>query len=353
MYTGPVPEFRKDPLLGRWVIVARERGERPSSMRGEPPPTGAPDLADNPFAPGNERYTPGEVYSLRSDGSAPNTPGWQVRVVPNRYPALRVEGDLSPQSYGIYDRMNGVGAHEVVIETPDPALGFADFSLEQIRQVLTAYRLRIEDLYRDIRLAHVLVFKNHGHSAGATQRHSHSQITATPMVPLRLREELLCCLEHWRLKRRSLFMDILQEELRMEERLVFQNDHVVAFCPYAGYSPFEVMVLPRKQGADFRRITPEQQAALAEALKAVLLKWRGALGDGAWNFLLHTGPNPASQAGALEDYPGYESYYNWHVEMFPRLTTTAGFEWGTGMHINPVPPEDAAAALRDVGVELR
>ncbi|MCC7478878.1 galactose-1-phosphate uridylyltransferase [bacterium] len=346
-----MPEFRKDPLLGRWVIVARERGERPASLRFENSEEPlAP--ADDPFSEGNERFTPSEVYALRSAGSVPNGPGWQLRVVPNRYPALRVEGELDPASYGLYDRMNGVGAHEVVIETPDSKLAFADFSLSQISRVLEAYRQRIDDLYRDIRLAHVLVFKNHGREAGATQQYSHSQIIATPMLPLRLREELNSCLQHWRLKRRSLFMDILSEELRMRERLVFENEHVVAFCPYAGYSPFEVMLIPRVQSADFRKASPAQLEAVAEALKTVLAMWRSALGDGAWNFMLHTAPNAASLAAPEEEFPGYESFFCWHLEMFPRLTTSAGFEWGTGMHINPVPPEEAAAALRAAEVAV-
>lgn len=345
-----MPEFRRDPLLNRWVIVARERGERPSGLQPESANGHPYDPAQDPFAPGNERYTPGEVYSLRPEGGAANGPGWQVRVVPNRYPALRIEGDLDPRGYGIYDRMNGVGAHEVVVETPLAPLSLADMPALEIGYVLQAWRQRIEDLYRDRRLAHVLVFKNHGAAAGATQMHSHSQIVATPMIPLRLREELTACHEHWRQKRRSLFMDILDEELRMGERLVYENAHFVAFCPFACYSPFELMLLPRRPSADYRRCSPEELADLADALRVCLLKWRGALGDCAWNLMLHTAPNEQSLAGVSEDFPLLEAYFQWHIEMFPRLTTTAGFEWGTGMHINPVPPEEAAAALRAIEV---
>jgi UDPglucose--hexose-1-phosphate uridylyltransferase len=348
-----MPELRRDPLLDRWVIIAAERGSRPAAFDVEPLSETAIPLDQDPFAEGNEEFTPGEVFAIRPDGSSANGPGWTVRVVPNMYPALRIEGALDPRGYGVYDRMNGVGAHEVVIDCPRCDQQLADLPLSHMTDVFYAYRQRVEDLSRDKRFAYVLVFKNHGRPAGATQAHSHSQIVATPIVPRRVTDQLRQLNRHWKEKRRSLFQDILDQETRQGERVVFENEHMLAFCPFASSFPFEICILPKRICSDFRRASMEELRAAAEALKVCLHKWRGALGNISYNYLIHTEPNDSQASEVKDDFPMLDAFFCWHIEMFPRTSKPAGFEWGTGFYINVVPPEEAAEVLRGIEVDPR
>jgi len=347
-----MPELRKDPVLNRWVIISTERVNRPTDFKPEYDHYAGFDPSTDPFAGGNEHLTPPEIFALRPPDSPPNSPNWSVRVIPNKYPALRIEGDLDPRGYGLYDRMNGVGAHEVIISSPDPYLQFRDLQLAHMIDVFSVFRLRMEDLSRDKRFAYVMVFKNHGQSAGASLRHSHSQIIATPIVPKRVMEELSGAHAHWRLKRRSIFQDILDQELMMQERIVYENDTMVALCPFAPSFPFEIHIYPRRLCSDFRRIQPEELRGLSEAVKTCLHKWYRSLGETPYNFLIHTAPNDTEISAIDEEYPYLDAYFCWHIEMFPRLIRTAGFEWGTGYYINPIPPEEAAGHLRGIEVQI-
>jgi len=345
-------ELRKDPVLGRWVIIAPDRAGRPDEFATDYDHFAGFDPQHDPFREGQEHLTPPEVYALRPVGSEPNSPGWKIRVIPNKYPALGIEGDLNPRGYGLYDRMNGVGAHEVVIESPDPYLLFWDMSLTHLVDVFNTFKVRVEDLSRDKRFAYVLPFKNHGPAAGASLRHSHSQIIATPIVPKRVLEEIQGAQDHWNVKRRSIFVDIVDQELMTQERIVFQNDHMMAYCPFASTSPFEIHILPKRQVSDFRRAGTEEIRALAEAVKVCLRKWLGAIGPCQYNFLIHTAPNDTDITGVYHEFPMLDAFYCWHLEMFPRLTKAAGFEWGTGYYINATPPEEAADFLRGIEVSL-
>jgi len=345
-------ELRKDPVLGRWVIISTDRGRRPQDFHADYDHFAGFDPQHDPFREGQEHLTPPEIYAVRAKGSEPNGPGWQVRVIPNKYPALGIEGDLNPRGYGLYDRMNGVGAHEVIIESPDPYMLLSDMPLKHLIEVFSTFRLRVEDLSRDSRFAYVLVFKNHGRDAGASLRHSHSQIIATPIVPKRVLEEMYGAQEHWKNKRRSIFVDIVDQELMMQERIVYQNEEMLAICPYASSSPFEIHILPKRQRSDFRKASAEELSALAETVQVCLRKWRGALGPMQYNFLIHTAPNDTELSGVRQYFPMLDAYYCWHLEMFPRIAQTAGFEWGTGYYINPTPPEDAADFLRGIKVEI-
>jgi UDPglucose--hexose-1-phosphate uridylyltransferase len=228
-----------------------------------------------------------------------------------------------------------------------------EFSLGKLVDILATLRLRMEDLSHDLRFAYVLPFKNHGQAAGASLRHSHSQIIATPVVPGRVLEELQVAQAHWNQKRRSIFVDIMDQELMMRERLVFESEQMLAFCPFASSNPFEVHIYPRRAVASFRGVSMEELRGLARAIKTVLLKWQAALGDVAYNLLIRSVPNNTLLSGIARDFPLLDAYYVWHVEMFPRLSRAAGFEWGTGFYINPTPPEEAAQYLRTLEVELQ
>lgn len=332
-----MPELRKDPITGRWVIIATERGKRPNDYR-RAIATRRTDPSSCPFCPGNEGETPSEIASLRDNSSGPNTPGWKVRAVPNRYPALRIEGELNREGVGVYDKMNGVGAHEVIIETPNHHEDLADLDVHRISEVLSVCQMRVNDLMNDERFRYVLLFKNQGESAGASLEHAHTQLIATPVVPKRVLEELEGARYYYNHRERCIFCDIVRQEISDGERVVDQTPRFVALSPYAGRFPFEVWIMPKKHQAAFRTLDDDQRLEFAGILKRVLLRHRLALGDPAFNYMFHSSPF------GLEKNPEY----HWHLEIIPRLTSIAGFEWGTGFYINPTPPEESAAVLREV-----
>ena len=329
-------ELRKDPVTGRWVIIAGERQLRPNPFRVYATRVEDPDPC--PFCPGSEPLTPREVLTYRAGDPADPASPWTVRVVPNRYPALRIEGEIDKRGEGLYDLMRGIGAHEVVIESPEHGLEPSAYTARQMGDVLHAYRDRMTDLLRDNRFRYVLVFKNHGPAAGATLAHPHSQIIALPVVPARIESELLGAGEYYNYRGRCIYCDILAQELTDGRRLVGQNDDFVAFAPFASRFPFEISILPRRHDAFFWTITKHQVENLAEVLQDVLRRLRLALKDPPYNYIIHTAP------------PGdvHPERYHWQVEVIPKLTEVAGFEWGSGFYINPTPPEEAARHLRDL-----
>ncbi len=340
-----MPELRKDPVIGRWVIIATERGKRPSDY--VTPPLETLDPAKNPFAEGNEHLTPPEIFAFRDPKSKPNGPGWQVRVVPNKFPALRIEGDLDKEGQGIYDKMNAVGAHEVVIETPNANLQLEQQPVEGVARVLETYKTRMLDLLRDARFRYILIFKNVGKEAGATISHPHSQLIATPVTPKRLKEKLLGAMQYFAYKDRSIFEDVLKQELREGQRLVYENAGFVAFCPFASRFPFEITILPRRQTAYYADIHPDETLLLADVLKVSLQKLAKALNQPQYNYLIHTAPSRYAHHGY---WTTIDQDFRWHIEILPRLTLIAGFEVGTGFYINPTPPEEAAKYLRELPV---
>jgi UDPglucose--hexose-1-phosphate uridylyltransferase len=333
-----MPELRKDPIVGRWVIIATERARRPVDFQVT---HDVPRPGVCPFCPGQEGKTPPEILAHRpSDGPGArrDAPGWSLRVFPNKFPALMIEGDLDRAGEGVYDRMNGVGAHEVIVETPDHTKTFASLTEPEIGAVLTAYRDRLVDLRRDMRFKYVMVFKNHGSMAGATLEHTHSQLIALPVVPKTVVEEMDGAHEYFKFKERCVFCDIVRQEKRERTRLVFENDGFVVIEPYAPKFPFETWILPKHHRAAYEQADVEEYALLANAMRVALRKLHLALDNPPYNFMLHTSPFGA------QDNP----YYHWHIEIMPTLGKVAGFEWGSGFYINPTPPEEAARFLREL-----
>jgi len=332
-----MPELRKDPVVGRWVIIAADRNLRPSDFNGVAS-TAVADRPPCPFCFGNEEHTPPEVLAYRAHGSAPNGAGWITRVVPNRFPALRVEGSIDRRGDGIYDRMNGIGAHEVIIESPDHDRELSELDVAQIERVLDAYRDRIVDLQNDLRLRYVLVFKNYGERAGASLEHGHSQLIATPIVPQVVIEELEGSREHFRRKDRCVFCDMIDQERSDGKRLVAENDRFVSFEPFAPRYPFETWVLPKRHVAAFEETESGDANLLAGILKETLGRIRRALNRPHYNFVIHTAPCREPRL----------DHYHWHVEIMPKRAAPAGFEWGSGFYINPTSPEEAAQYLREI-----
>jgi UDPglucose--hexose-1-phosphate uridylyltransferase len=329
-----MPELRRDPIVGRWVIIATERARRPADMQKVREPVAG---ALCPFCPGNESKTPREVYALGRAPSTPeNGPGWKVRVVPNRFPALMIEGDLEREANGIYDRMNGIGAHEVVIETPDHGRDLAALTDAEATEILFAFKARVLDLRNDLRFRYILLFKNQGTAAGATLEHAHSQLIALPITPRQVQEEIDGARRHFDHRERCIFCDILMQERKERTRVILENEEFVVFAPWAPRSPFETWILPKRHESSFEAEPKERLSFCAQALRSTVKRLGAALGNPAYNFIVHTNPlrDPASPS------------YHWHIEVMPALTQVAGFEWGSGFHINPVPPEEAAEFLR-------
>ncbi|MFP4687495.1 MAG: galactose-1-phosphate uridylyltransferase, partial [bacterium] len=293
-----MPEFRKDPIADNWVIIAEERGQRPQDFSGENKlKNDAPEYC--PFGAGNEDMTPPEIYAARPHGARHSE--WQVRVVPNKYPALAIEGKLNREGIGSFDRMSGIGAHEVVIETPEHNLQIPEYSLEQMERVIEAYQSRMLDLRKDRLFRYILVFKNHGEKAGASLAHPHSQIIALSVTPQRVKEQLKGAREHYLRKKRCIFCDILHEEIQRNERIVYADNDFVVWSPFAARFPFEMWILPREHSHDFAAIEPEKRKKFAAILQDVVAKLNEALKCPPFNFIINTSPNP----NATSNRPGY------------------------------------------------
>src|SRR5437899_2547188 len=249
-----MPELRKDPVVGRWVIIATERARRPSDFATDPVRPRAVACA---FCEGREAQTPPELLAGRRPGEEPHGPGWTYRVVPNKFPALRIEGELVPSGEGLFDKMTGVGAHEVVIETPVHATSLAALPVDAVADVLLAFRERVLDLKKDPRFAYVLVFKNHGEAAGASLEHPHSQLIATPIIPIMVSEELAGSAQYYALKERCVWCDLLRQERRDGRRLILESQGFGNVAPFPPRFPFETLMSPSPQLAAIGDSTDE------------------------------------------------------------------------------------------------
>jgi UDPglucose--hexose-1-phosphate uridylyltransferase len=329
-----MPELRKDPITGRWVIISTERRKRPADFRLESVEI-VPDESC-PFCEGHEHMTPHEILAFRN-GSGPNGPGWTLRVVPNQFPVLRVEGTLDREGEGLFDKMTGIGAHEVIIESPHHLDTLATMSDAAVEQVLWAFRERVRDLKNDRRFRYIIIFKNHGAAAGSSLDHSHSQLIALPIVPREVRDEVDGAHAHFESKERCVFCDIVRQETMDRRRVILETADMVAIAPYAPRFPFETWILPRRHQSAYEDAQRHEYASLARMLGDILRRMNRVLQNPPYNLLIHSAPltEPASD------------YYHWHVEVIPKLTKVAGFEWATGFYVNPTSPEEAAKVLRD------
>ncbi|OGS45646.1 MAG: galactose-1-phosphate uridylyltransferase [Elusimicrobia bacterium RIFOXYD2_FULL_34_15] len=329
-----MPELRRDPIIGRWVIITKERGKVKKDFEKIP----EIDTSDGcPFCPGKENLTPPEILSFREPGTKKDEKGWWVRAIPNKFPVLRVEGTLNRRGEGMFDYMDGIGAHEVIIETPNHNADFSDLDNKQAEEVVWAYRDRILDLKKDIRFEYILVFKNHGADAGASLAHPHSQIIAMPTIPVRVKQEIEGGRNYFEYKERCVFCDIIHEETEANTRIVSENEDFICIAPFASRFPFETWILPKVHSSVFEDLPKHEVANLAMMLRDINARMNEILEKPPYNFVIHNAP---CRTGKLP-------YYHWHIEMMPRLTKVAGFEWGTGFYINPTPPEEAAKFLRE------
>jgi len=328
-----MPELRKEPVSGRWVIVATERAARPTDFETNPQIIKSSFC---PFCEGNEDKTPPEILAYRDNGAMPNTGGWRVRVVPNKFPALQAEGENSKCEDGIYDKMNGIGAHEVIIESPRHIQSLTSLDNGNIEEVLSCYRDRLIDLKSDKRFVYGLLFKNVGFSAGASLEHTHSQLIVTPIVPPLVANEIANAKVFYQRTGKCLFCDMIQQEIETDKRVVISTDNFVVFAPFASRFPFETWILPKKHESNFENLQGAEAKELAYVLKSVLAKLEATLDFPPYNYIIHSAPFNVTES----------KHFHWHIEIIPRLTNIAGFEWGTGFYINPTPPEESAELLK-------
>lgn len=332
-------EIRQDQATKRWVVMATERAKRPRDLA----PKEAPEVQeeeyspDCPFCPGNESRTPPEVLAYRDEGGEPNTPGWQVRVVPNAFPALRPEGEVAIRQPHWFTSVTGVGAHEVLVESPRHNADLATMSIEEVSVAVRAVAERFEALQQDRRLSYIACFRNHGRPAGSSLTHPHTQIIATPIAPTNVREEIEEARRHYDDRLHCVYCEVMERERECNERIVFETDSYFVFEPFASRWPFETWIVPKQHSAIFTLGGAADIESLAHALHTTLKALHRGVGDPAYNLVLHEAP--------LRD--SCEDYYHWHIEILPRLATAAGFELGTGIWINTVLPEQSAEYLRE------
>jgi UDPglucose--hexose-1-phosphate uridylyltransferase len=331
-----MPDLRKDPIVSRWVVVNTENPAYPKDFqiapfiwKGE---------RDCSFCYGNEHLTPPEIEAIALGWRAPNTSDWKVRVVPNKFPALKIEGALEKQAFGMYDMTNGIGAHEVIIDSPHHYKGIPELEDVEVEYMLKAYRSRTLDLRRDRRFKYLLIFKNVGADAGASLEHGHSQLIALPMVPKNVMEEVKGARQFYEFRERCIFCDMIAyESENSKERIVCENDQFVSFCPLSGRFSFEMWVMPKEHCVDFSAIDDTQIKNLALILKQSIARLKKVLGEHPYNYIIHTSPVNTDA----------HMSFHWHIEIMPKLTRVAGFEWGSGFYIVATPPEIAAKLLKE------
>lgn len=361
------PELRRDPISGRWVIISSARGKRPSATVTPRVEEETPEQRANcPFCYGKEEQTPLEICTLRGDNGKANTPGWQVRVVPNKFPAFGIFSEVYIRRFGLSQIATGYGAHEIVIESPDHECFLQDQPLDQIVRIVDAWWMRHNDLERDPQLRYVLIFKNHGKEAGASLRHPHEQIIATTIIPNRLKTKLELAREHFQNGEGCIWCRQLDQlylydttiwnpdgsvflQASKGDRIVTENSQYVAYIPFAARMPYEIHIQPKYHQYSFIKTSKTERQELAKILRQVLRKVNQLLGNPAYNFYFHSAPNLNVPPGTNE-FVTIKHDFHWHIEILVRTSIEAGFEQGSGIYINPIDPVDAARYLRETEV---
>lgn len=334
-----MPELRQDPITLHWVAIATERAKRPHTF------TRASKVetvvgAACPFCPGHESETPPEVMAFRAPGTLPDTPGWEVRVVPNLFPAFGPPiGSLNPHTVGPYAAMSALGVHEVLISTPEHYKDIGELPLESVERIVSGYVARYRAHKDNAIIQYILIINNVGREAGASREHPHAQLFGIPLVPTFAAEELTGAANYRDAHGSCPYCDIVSYECTAAERLVYENDRFMVIAPYASRVPFESWVIPKTHSPFFEEMRQDEQRLFADALRVLVAKLTNALNQPPFNYFIHTSP--------CHDGDGQ---YHWHLELMPKLSIAAGFELGSGVMINTVMPEQAAEFLRETAV---
>ena len=332
-----MPEIRYNPVTGDWVVIATERAKRPEDFVHKKEKKVVPSFVETcPFCPGNEEKTPPETFALRgADGT------WTVRSVPNRFSALTPIGEVVKERASRFRQsVSGVGLHEVIIETPDHSMTTALLPLPQIESILFTYRNRLIEFYRDPRIQHVVIFKNHGEGAGTSLEHPHSQIVGTPVFPGQVMKRVEEAIQNYYYIDfgECLYCSLMKDEMEQGVRIVNENKSFVAFIPYAAASPFHLWIFPKTHRTCFGDVGDTELSDLAALLKDILLRLYVGLDNPDFNYMIR----------CLSPEGAGNKVFHWYVVVIPRVAQMAGFEMGTGMFINTALPEESARFLRDV-----
>lgn len=326
-------QFRQNPISKHWVLIAPNRAKRPEQFATAPVMQfNFPEIDEHcVFCPGNE-------HQNQEIAKFPDNKNWQVRVIPNKFEALSHMPFSRNREF--YINRSGSGDHEVVI-TRKHNEPVALQSIQTVELTLHVFRQRLLDLYGSSDLVYAQIFYNHGRDAGASLIHPHFQILSTPMLPSGVHDEMAGCYHYYQNSGMCIYCAILQEEKKQGERVIFETADFIAIAPYAARSPFETWILPKTHMGSFEDVSDKQLTALAYILKVTLGQLYVKLSDPPLNFYLHTLPTPKFK----HIYNNKKSYH-WHLTIFPRLAIWAGFEYATGIPVNPMPPEEAAKFLR-------
>lgn len=329
------PALREDPLNGDFVLVSSQRGRRPSDMNSF---AGADVSRICPFCGGNEALTPPEILALRPPDSPPDSPGWSIRVIPNKYPALARSETSSRRATGLFEEIPASGFHEVIVETPEHKAPMGSYSEGRWRDLLWVYRNRLRDHYRAPGCAYVQIFRNFGPGSGASLEHPHTQLVALPRLPASRQREYRTAAAYRRKHGRELAADLVRGEIASKERIILATRDFAAFVPFAARIPYETWISPRNAATDFGAVSDSKLAALAAVMSRILRALELSLPPLAFNLVLHSPPPP--RAGARGTPSG------WRFQIFPRTGTLGGFELATGCFMHSVPPETAADLIR-------
>ncbi len=336
-----MPELRKDPIVDNWVIISTERSKRPLDFNIK---TEEKRKDHCVFCEGNEYKTPPEKFAYREKGTLENSPGWKVRVVTNKFPVLKMEKrKVILEKVGLCEKMNGLGVHEVIIETPHHYEDLDSLGIDNIILIFKTYQQRYLSIFKDKRIKYILIFKNYGIDGGASLEHPHSQLIATTIIPKRIEEELMSSIKFFNLEKRCIFCDYIMQEVQFKDRIIAKSEKYIAISPFAARFPFETWILPMFHNAYFEEINDDEIFELSKMIKEILFRIKNRLNNPPYNFIIHTAP---SKKSSIKEWTALEEKYHWHIEIIPRLTKIAGFEWGTGFYINPTSPEEAAKILR-------
>ena len=333
-------ELRQNRVTGEWVIIASERASRPEDFHREvgksPLPAHNPSC---PFCPGNESRTPPESVADRPGGGPANSGGWNVRVVPNKYPALspEVEADWFEEAQ-FFNGVQGFGVHDVIIDCPEHNLTIGNMSRDAVRRLFFAYRERYRQLEKNEKILLINIFRNYGMKAGASLEHPHSQLIATPVIPTRIQMRLDVAKEYFDIHGRCILCDTIERTLTVKERLVLETERYAVFHPFASQTPFETWVLPKTHYASFGDTSDEDVEELAYVMRDMLHRILNGLGDPDYNYLIQVNPTRTR----------YREKYHWYVQILPRIVPSVGFELSSGIYISTARPEDTAEFLRNL-----
>lgn len=318
-------QLRLNPLTGRWVTLVADRAKRPTDFAPRLAQVEADPSRPCPFCPGNEEATPPALEQVDSEGK------WTLRVVPNLYPAFEGDGNLTVRNLGpVHTMADASGIHEVFVITPDHTSGVGTFADSVIRNIMTALRRRFEEHARTPNVRYTQAFINHGREAGASLAHPHGQILGLPFVPGEILEEERA---FERFKGGCILCATIDAERVDNKRVVLESEHAIVVTPYWSGSPYELLIIPESHDAHLTDSSDDVLTAIGIAIRDAIRMLNNTLGDVAYNLVFHTAPSH------------HAGNFHWHVHLWPKLTTTAGFEKGTGVLINIVPPEDAAFEL--------